>query len=152
MDCQAAARFLASRPAPKDRCQSGRMSTLGKRVWQKCHRGFESHPVRQNRAIPASGLYAFTSLNSGAASPDGVEPVLLTPRTASDQIFFPGGKRGERRLKAECFVCALLKEWRCIACREMGSCYRTDFRHVEAEQTSSFPVDPRVHDHDSLLL
>jgi hypothetical protein len=30
----------------KGRCQSGRMSTLGKRVWQKCHRGFESLPVR----------------------------------------------------------------------------------------------------------
>ena len=24
------------------------MSTLGKRVWQKCHRGFESHPVRHS--------------------------------------------------------------------------------------------------------
>ena len=30
----------------KDRCQSGRMSTLGKRVYLHRYRGFESRPVR----------------------------------------------------------------------------------------------------------
>lgn len=39
---------IPSFPAhPQDRCQSGLMSTLGKRVWVKAHRGFESLPVRQ---------------------------------------------------------------------------------------------------------
>jgi hypothetical protein len=38
---------VPSVPPSKGRCQSGRMSTLGKRVWQQCHRGFESLPVRQ---------------------------------------------------------------------------------------------------------
>ena len=31
----------------KERCQSGLMSTSGKRVWSQDHRGFESRPLRQ---------------------------------------------------------------------------------------------------------
>ncbi len=31
-----------------ERCPSGLRSTLGKRVWLKDHRGFESHPFRQS--------------------------------------------------------------------------------------------------------
>ena len=30
----------------QERWQSGRMRTLGKRIWQKCHRGFESPLLR----------------------------------------------------------------------------------------------------------
>ena len=47
------------RPHPtgpqKDRWQSGRMRTLGKRVRQQCLRGFESRPVR-HRPSPPRGL------------------------------------------------------------------------------------------------
>ena len=36
------------------------MSTLGKRVWQQCHRGFESLPVRHDpNPVCGIGVVAF---------------------------------------------------------------------------------------------
>jgi hypothetical protein len=60
---------LPSFPPSKGRCQSGRMSTLGKRVWQQCHRGFESLPVRHSglseRQTSSAAFVADAPFSSG---------------------------------------------------------------------------------------
>jgi hypothetical protein len=46
-----------------ERCQSGRTYKLGKFVYLKGYRGFESHPLRQQKVKAPGGLYFFWGLN-----------------------------------------------------------------------------------------
>lgn len=65
---------IGSRDNHSERCQSGRMSTLGKRVGGKLPRGFKSLPLRQTNAAPAAIQQSWAALGRVREATADCEP------------------------------------------------------------------------------
>ncbi len=69
------------------------MSTLGKRVWQQCHRGFESLPVRHtfSQSLKLWNLQRFKGYDEGMSHPT-VTPDLNSTMPHQNGLLLRGAR------------------------------------------------------------